>query len=156
MKRFLDLYQSLDTTTRTNDKVDALVDYFSHVDAKDAVTHGRIRDHRSDRADKESWSIGERNEQLLCIRCPIHTTAHVRVVLVRVVLHVGNGAPGLDELFEAFPRIIFGTPLVGDSHAVKAPVRRRREQEAPGARFGSLQCRSSGTGSLEIPDTAHN
>ena len=37
MRRFLDLYQALDATTRTNEKVDALVDYFTHVDARDAA-----------------------------------------------------------------------------------------------------------------------
>lgn len=37
MRRFLDLYQSLDATTRTNEKVDALVDYFTHADPRDAA-----------------------------------------------------------------------------------------------------------------------
>ena len=37
MKRFSDLYQTLDQTTSTNAKVDAMVDYFRHAPAADAA-----------------------------------------------------------------------------------------------------------------------
>jgi DNA ligase-1 len=37
MKAFADLYRSLDETTRTNRKIDAMVDYFRHTQAEDAI-----------------------------------------------------------------------------------------------------------------------
>jgi DNA ligase-1 len=74
LKRFLDLYQSLDATTRTNEKVDALVDYFTHVDARDAawaayllagkklgksINSRRLRDWVSEETGFDAWLVEE-------------------------------------------------------------------------------------------------
>ena len=37
MKAFAELYAALDETTRTNEKVQAMVDYFNKTDAADAI-----------------------------------------------------------------------------------------------------------------------
>lgn len=62
MKRFVELFQALDTTTSTNAKVDALVDYFQTVPAADAawatyfLTGERIKRFISSR-DLQIWAM---------------------------------------------------------------------------------------------------
>lgn len=97
MKRFLDLYQSLDATTRTNDKIDALVDYFSHVDSSDAawaayllagkklgkaISSRRLRDWVSDITGFDAWlveecyqSVGDLSETLALLLPPPSTVS---------------------------------------------------------------------------------
>lgn len=53
MKRFVELFQALDTTTSTNAKVEALVNYFQSVPAADAAwaTYSGLTDSEINRVD---------------------------------------------------------------------------------------------------------
>ncbi|HRK31367.1 MAG TPA: ATP-dependent DNA ligase [Tepidisphaeraceae bacterium] len=74
MRRFVNLFQSLDATTRTSEKVEALVDYFTQAPARDAawaahvlagrkvgkaISSTRLRDLVADVAQLPAWLVEE-------------------------------------------------------------------------------------------------